>query len=157
MEDEPDVPASESAAECRQPTATFGDGSPRSGVVHPAAWSTPACGHPGPRAPGGPTSHDQRQATLAWVEELCVGGVDGPANTVLLERLEDTRQPVASVGATDWAIFPLAILVVAPALPGDAPAARQDALNRLLPQARSRATELDDEARDALVRIAELA
>lgn len=153
MQDEPDVPEGESASEFADPRHTVGERSPRSGVVHPAAWSAPACG----LAHCVPTSHGQRQAMPARAGELCVDGVDGSAYTALLEHLEELWRQVASVGATERAIHLLTILVVAPAAPGEASATRQGPLNRLLPQVRRRATVLDDKTRDGLVRIAELA
>ena len=103
---------------------------------------------------GGPTSHDERQATLTWVEQLCFDGVDTPAYLALLEQLEEIWRQVASAGAAEWVIDLLAVLAVAPIAPGDATAAREAFTHQVLQRMRGWITTLDDEARDTLVRTA---
>jgi hypothetical protein len=107
-------------------------------------------------AHGGPTSHDERQATLAWVEELCAAGSTRPAMSPSLSKSRrsgdrshlsappsgsSTCSPYWSCHRLDQARHPPQ---------GTA------SLHRALSQVRGWVTALDTETRDTLVRTADL-
>lgn len=103
-------------------------------------------------AHGGPTSHDERQAALGWVEKLCVDGLEGPAYIALLEHLAEIWRQIASAGTAEWVIDLLAVLAVASTPPGDATTERDSFAHQVLPRLQGWASTLEDDSRDTLVR-----